>query len=48
VAAADAFVADGAWVSHLALADATWVLASVDDRNPAAIARGRRSASRTA
>jgi len=39
VAAADAFVADGAWVSHLALAEATWVLASVYDRGPAAIAR---------
>jgi predicted nucleic-acid-binding protein len=38
VAAADAFVATGAWVSHLALAEATWVLASVYDRSPAAIA----------
>ncbi len=38
VAAAEAFVAHGAWVPHLALAEATWVLASVYDRSPAAIA----------
>ena len=38
VAAADAFVARGAWVPHLALAEATWVLASVYDRGPGAIA----------
>lgn len=38
VAAADAFVASGAWVPHLAVAEATWVLASVYDRSPAAIA----------
>lgn len=38
VAAAEAFVANGAWVSHLALAEATWVLASVYDRGAAAIA----------
>ena len=38
VAAADAFVANGAWVPHLALAEATWVLASVYDRGPDAIA----------
>lgn len=31
VAAAEAFVANGAWVSHLALAEATWVLAAVYD-----------------
>jgi len=37
VAAAEAFVANGAWVPHLALAEATWVLASVYDRGPAAI-----------
>jgi predicted nucleic-acid-binding protein len=37
VAAAEAFVANGAWV-HLALAEATWVLASVYDRRPDAIA----------
>lgn len=38
VAAAEAFVAHGAWVSHLALAEATWVLGSVYDRGPGAIA----------
>ena len=37
VAAAEEFVAQGAWVPHLALAEATWVLASVYDRDPAAI-----------
>lgn len=39
VAAADAFVAHGAWVPHLALAEATWVLASVYDRGPEGIAK---------
>lgn len=29
VAAAEAFVAPGAWVSHIALAEATWVLSAV-------------------
>ena len=38
VAAAEAFVAKGAWVSHLAVAEATWVLATVYDCDPAAIA----------
>jgi predicted nucleic-acid-binding protein len=38
VAVAEAFVAKGAWVPHLAVAEATWVLASVYDRGPAAIA----------
>jgi len=38
VAAAEAFVASGAWVPHLAVAEATWVLASVYDRSPGAIA----------
>ena len=38
VAAAEAFVAHGAWVPHLALAEAAWVLASVYDRAPEAIA----------
>jgi predicted nucleic-acid-binding protein len=38
VAAAEAFVATGAWVPHLALAEATWVLASVYARDPEAIA----------
>ena len=37
-AAADAFVERGAWVSHLVLAEATWVLTSVYDRGPAEIA----------
>ncbi len=36
--AAEAFVAQGAWVPHLALAEATWVLASVYDRGPEAVA----------
>jgi predicted nucleic-acid-binding protein len=38
VAGAEAFVARGAWVSHLAVAEATRVLASVYDREPEAIA----------
>jgi len=38
VAAAEAFVASGAWVPHLAVAEATWVLASVYNREPEAIA----------
>ncbi len=38
VAAAEEFVAHGAWVPHLAVAEATWVLASVYDRGPEAIA----------
>jgi predicted nucleic-acid-binding protein len=33
VAAADAFIASGAWVPHLALAETIWVLASVYDRS---------------
>jgi len=37
VAAAEGFVAKGAWVSHLVLAEAMWVLASVYDLGPAAI-----------
>lgn len=32
-AAADDFVAGGAWVSHLVLAEATWVLATVFSRS---------------
>ena len=39
VAAAEAFVARGAWVPHLALAEAMWVLTSVYDRAPEEIAR---------
>ena len=38
VAAAEAFVVKGAWVSHLVLAEAMWVLASVYDLEPAEIA----------
>ena len=38
VAAAEAFIATGAWVSHLVLVEAMWVLASVYDLGPAAIA----------
>jgi predicted nucleic-acid-binding protein len=38
VTAADAFIAKGAWVSHLAVAETTWVLASVYDCDADAIA----------
>ena len=38
VAAAEAFVEKGAWVSHLALVEATWVLSAVYDLGPPAIA----------
>jgi predicted nucleic-acid-binding protein len=38
VAVAEAFVIRGAWVPHLALAEATWVLTSVYDRSPEEIA----------
>jgi predicted nucleic-acid-binding protein len=38
VASADRFLAKGAWVSHLALAETTWVLAAVYERNAAEIA----------
>ena len=38
VAVAEAFVERGAWVSHLALAEATWVLSEVYERDAAAIA----------
>lgn len=38
LAAAEAFVAQGAWVPHLAVAEATWVLASVYERGADAIA----------
>jgi predicted nucleic-acid-binding protein len=37
-AKAEAFVATGAWVSHVALVETVWVLASVYDRTPAQIA----------
>ena len=38
VAVDETFVAAGAWVSHLVLAEATWVLASVYEVGPKAIA----------
>ena len=38
VGAAEEFVERGAWVSHLVLAEATWVLTSVYERAPADIA----------
>ena len=47
VAAAEAFIAPGAWVSHLVLAEAMWVLASVYDLGPAAIATASRCFSTT-
>jgi predicted nucleic-acid-binding protein len=37
-AAADVFVQNGAWVSVLALAEASWVLTSVYERNAGAVA----------
>jgi predicted nucleic-acid-binding protein len=37
-AAADTFVASGAWVGHVVLAETTWVLSTVYDLGPAAIA----------
>ncbi|SRR5258706_8274410 len=39
VGAAEAFVANGAWVSHLALAEAIWVLASAYDLEPGRLVR---------
>jgi predicted nucleic-acid-binding protein len=38
VAAAEHFVERGAWVSHLVLAEATWVLTSVYERDPGDVA----------
>jgi predicted nucleic-acid-binding protein len=38
VTAAEAFVAKGAWVSHLVLAETLWVLDAVYHRSPAQIA----------
>ncbi|MCC7198435.1 MAG: PIN domain-containing protein [Gammaproteobacteria bacterium] len=38
VAAAEAFVARGAWVSQLVLAEAVWVLQSAHDLKPAQVA----------
>lgn len=37
-AAADAFIRPGAWVPHLALVEAAWVLSAVYDVTPRAIA----------
>lgn len=39
VGAAERFVANGAWVSHLALAETVWVLDAVYERNAAEIAK---------
>lgn len=38
LAAAEDFVAAGAWVSHLVLAETTWVLDAVHERTPAQLA----------
>jgi|SRR5581483_3384587 len=38
VAAAEAFIAPGAWVSHLVLTEAMWVLTSVYELEPSAVA----------
>ena len=38
VAAAEDFVAAGAWVSHLVLAESIWVLDAVHERTPAQLA----------
>jgi predicted nucleic-acid-binding protein len=38
VKAAEAFVAKGAWVSHLVLVESMWVLSSVYERGPSEIA----------
>ena len=38
VAAAEAFVAGGAWVSHLVLAETIWVLEAVHERSAAQLA----------
>jgi predicted nucleic-acid-binding protein len=38
LAAAESFVAAGAWVGHLVLAEMTWVLRAVYDLGPTAIA----------
>jgi predicted nucleic-acid-binding protein len=37
--AAENFVSSGAWVSHLVLAETIWVLATVYDRDPPALAQ---------
>jgi len=38
VAVAEAFVASGAWVPHITLAETTWVLASLYERSSEAVA----------
>lgn len=38
VAAAEEFIASGAWVSHLVLAETLWVLDAVHERTPAQLA----------
>jgi predicted nucleic-acid-binding protein len=38
VKAAEAFIAPGAWISHLVLAESLWVLDAVFERKPAQIA----------
>jgi predicted nucleic-acid-binding protein len=38
-AAAEKFVSAGAWVSHLVLAETLWVLSTVYDRDPLALAQ---------
>jgi predicted nucleic-acid-binding protein len=38
LAAAEAFVAGGAWVSHVVLVEAVWVLATVYELTPLAVA----------
>jgi len=38
VAVAEAFVASGAWVSHLVLAETLWVLEAVHERTPPQLA----------
>ena len=38
VRVAEAFIASGAWVSHLVLAEAMWVLDAVYDRTPEQVA----------
>ncbi len=40
VAAAEAFVAHGAWVSHLVLMEASWVLDTIYGVSPAKLAAG--------
>lgn len=39
VAAAEAFIAPGGWISHLVLLEFTWVLSAVYQRSPIEIAR---------